>query len=467
MIAHSPFTAAEADALLAKQQAFYNSGATRPWAFRIGQLGALRAMVQRYEAEIIAALKADLGKSPFEAYGSEIGVLLAEITHTQRHLRRWMRPRRRPTPLSLFPSRSQVLAQPRGVTLIMAPWNYPLMLVLAPLVSAIAAGNTAILKPSELAPATEALLVKMIGETFDPDYISVVTGPGQELTEQLIARHQLGLVFFTGSTRVGRLVMQAAARQLTPVVLELGGKSPAIVAEDADLAHAAKKIVFSKLLNAGQTCVAPDYLLVHTSIKDRLVALLKQELERQYGPDPQQSPDLGRIINEQRYQILASYLKQGRLLHGGQHDAASRYIAPTLLDEVDPASPLMQEEIFGPVLPILTYQTLDEAKALVERHPNPLALYVYTRSRATERYLLEQLSFGGGCVNNGLVHLANPHLPFNGVGNSGMGMYHGYEGFRTFSHLKSVLKTPTWADLPVWYAPHQPWHLKVMKWFLR
>jgi aldehyde dehydrogenase (NAD+) len=330
-------------------------------------------------------------------------------------------------------------------------------------VNSIAAGNTLILKPSEEAPATEAVIRKLIEETFEPEYIAVVTGPGYLISKHLIEAHHLNIVFFTGSTAVGRRIMESASRQLTPVLLELGGKSPCIVAPDAPIDFTARKVLFTSFINKGQTCVAADYLLVHETVKEKLVAALKKFLVQFYGEDPQQSPDYGRIINEKHFRRLQSYLTQGNILHGGQTDINDLYIAPTIMDNISLDDSIMKEEIFGPILPIITYKTNEEVLAIIERNPYPLALYVFTKSRSTEKLFMERVSFGGGCVNNGIVHLGISDLPFGGVGSSGIGTYHGRSGFEAFSHLKSIVKSPTWLDVPLWYAPYKKWYSKVLR----
>lgn len=464
MLSHTP---EQLDHLFRSQQSFFLSGATRSYEFRKGQLGALRQAVLRHENAINEAVKRDLRKNEFEAYGTEVGPLLKEISMVEKSLRGWMQPRRVPTPLMFFPSTSKVLPEPRGVSLIIGPWNYPFLLVFQAMVNSIAAGNTIILKPSEEAPATEAVIKQLIEETFEPEYIAVVTGAGHLLSQHLIEQHHLDLVFFTGSTAVGKKVMQSAAKQLTPVILELGGKSPCVIAPDAPIDYTAKKVLFTSLLNKGQTCVAADYLLVHESIKDKLLAALKKYLVQFYGENPRQSADYGRIINQKHFLRLQSYLKQGRILHGGECDINDLYMAPTLMDNVSLDDPIMQEEIFGPILPILTYSSNEEALSIIERNPYPLALYVYTNHKPTERYFMEHIRFGGGCVNNGIIHLGNSNLPFSGVGFSGISGYHGKAGFDAFSHLKSIMRSPTWADAPLWYPPYKSWYVKVLRRLMR
>jgi aldehyde dehydrogenase (NAD+) len=464
MLSHTP---EELDNLFQSQLAFFKSGATRSYEFRKGQLGVLRQAILRFEKEINAAVEKDLRKNAFEAYGTEIGPVLKEISLAEKSLRGWMQPRRVPTPLLFFPTTSKVQPEPRGVSLIIGPWNYPFLLVFQAIVNSIAAGNTIILKPSEESSATEAVIKKLVEATFEPEFFAVVTGPGHLLSQHLIEKHHLDIVFFTGSTAVGQKVMLSAAKQLTPVILELGGKSPCIIAPDAAIDYTARKVLFTTFLNKGQTCVAADYLLVHESIKEKMVAALKKYIVQFYGEDPRQSPDYGRIINQKHFLRLQSYLKQGRILHGGECDINDLYMAPTLMDNVSLDDPIMQEEIFGPIVPILTYQTNEEALEIIERNPYPLALYVYTHNKQTEKFFMERIRFGGGCVNNGVIHLGNSHLPFNGVGFSGISGYHGKSGFDAFSHLKSIMRSPTWVDVPLWYAPYKGWYVKVLRRLLR
>jgi aldehyde dehydrogenase (NAD+) len=437
------------------QQAFFSSGATRPYEFRRGMLGTLKSAIKRHEARLNAALHADLRKSAFESYVTEIGPTLAEIDHTLKYLRTWMQPQRVATPLFLIPSSSKVFQDPLGVTLTISPWNYPVNLSLSVLAAAMAGGNTSILKTSELAPHTAAAITALIEECFEPEYVAVINGPGYLLGPALLERFHFDHVFFTGSPAVGKKIMAAAASQLSPVTLELGGKSPCIVAADANLEYAARKIVWGKLLNAGQTCVAPDYVLVHQSVKEQLIEALKEHLVRMFGKTPQQSADYGRIINHRRFEALTGYLSQGRIVHGGDADATDFYISPTLMTDVPLDSPLMQDEIFGPILPILGFSELSEVVHQVEKHAYPLAAYLFTNSKATANFFTKNLRFGGGCVNNCLVHLGNPNLPFGGVGYSGMGQYHGHAGFKTFTRPKSLVSSPSWFDAPLIYPPYK------------
>lgn len=451
--------------LIAGQRRFFASGKTMPVEFRIQQLGKLKAAVKELEPEILAALEKDLGKSEFEAFTSEVGFVLDEISHTLRHIRDWARSRRVPTPLLHAPSESRVQPAPKGVVLIIGPWNYPFMLLISPLIGAIAAGNCAVLKPSELAPATRAVTSKLVEKTFSPEFCAVVEGAVPETSALL--RERFDHIFFTGSTAVGRIVMRAAAEQLTSVTLELGGKSPCIVDADIDVAVAARRIVWGKFYNAGQTCVAPDYLLVQRGVKQDLLAAMQGAITEFYGDDPQKSPDFARIINERHYERLMGLLGEGpgQVVAGGKGDRASRYIAPTIVDGVTLKSKLMEDEIFGPILPVLAYDTLDEALAVARERPHPLACYVFTRNPKVERRVLDEVAFGGGCVNNALIHLANPNLPFGGVGTSGMGAYHGQDSFDTFSHRKAIVKTPFRMDLKLKYPPYRASALKMIRSF--
>lgn len=451
---------------IAPMRAWFNSGATRSYNFRKKQLQQLQQTIRLYETRIMDALHADLHKSPEEAFGTEIGLVQAEITHALQHLHHWMKPVKVNSPFLLFPSSSKILRDPLGITLIIAPWNYPFQLLFAPLVGAIAGGNCALLKPSELAPHTAAVTEAIIRETFDKSYIDVIQGDGAMLVRQLLKDHRFDHIFFTGSHAVGRSIATLAAEKLTPVTLELGGKSPCIVDDTVNLQMAASRIVWGKFTNAGQTCIAPDYLLVQENSRDALVNYMQQSIRDFYGEDPSQSPDYGRIINRNRYNKLLSYLSQGNILTGGQVNATDLYIAPTLMDEVRLTQPLMQEEIFGPVLPVFTYRSREEAAAFIERYHHPLSLYLFSNSKTTQQYFTENIAFGGGCINNTLVHFANPSLPFGGVGSSGTGQYHGRYSFETFTRPKAMLQTATWINPSLRFPPYTG-KLKWLKWFLR
>ncbi|HEY9879424.1 MAG TPA: aldehyde dehydrogenase [Leptolyngbyaceae cyanobacterium] len=436
--------------LLQAQRDFFATGVTKPIDFRIEQLKRLKAAVLKYQEEIVAAAQADLGRPLYEGY-FEIGVL-GELSYILKNLTAWAKPRRVGLSLAQQPGTAWIQPEPKGVVLIIGPWNYPFQLVISPLMGAIAAGNCALIKPSEVAPATSKVVAKLIGETFDPAYVAVVEG-GVETAQELLAQ-KFDHIFFTGGTRIGKVVMAAAAQHLTPVTLELGGKSPCIIDSDAQIETAAKRIAWGKFVNAGQTCVAPDYLLVNERVKPALIEALKKAIQEFYGEDPSASPDLARIVNERQFDRLVSLLDSGNPVIGGQINRDTRYIAPTLLDEVDWEAPVMEDEIFGPILPILTYQTIDEAIARINAGPKPLALYVFTPDKAIENKVLQSTSSGGVCINDVFLQVAVWQMPFGGIGDSGLGAYHGKYSFETFSHQKSILKKPFWMDGTWRYAPY-------------
>ena len=440
------------EALCAAQRAYFDLGNTRSYTFRIQSLTALEQAIRKNEEVLCRALKEDLGKSYYESYMCEISFVLEEIHFAKRHLARWMRPRRVRSSTSQMPARCFVVNEPLGTSLIMSPWNYPVLLSLDPLVGAICAGCCAILKPSAYAPATSTALRKMLEDCFPSEYVAVVEGGRAENAALLDQRFDK--IFFTGSVSVGKLVMEKASRFLTPVTLELGGKSPCIVDETADLAVAARRIAFGKFLNAGQTCVAPDYVLCQESIKQALIQELKNSIPQFFGDQPLQWQDYGRIINQKHFQRLCGLMKSGEIVCGGQSEPENRRIAPTILDSVTEQDPVMQEEIFGPILPILTYHKLDDAIAFVNQRPKPLALYLFTRNSQAEHTVLERCSFGGGCVNDTILHLASSRIGFGGVGESGMGSYHGKRSFDSFSHEKSIVKKALWPDLALRYQPY-------------
>ena len=453
----------EIQELAAQQRTYFNTGATRTAAFRRQALERLRAALLEHEEELNAALLADLNKAPAESYFTETGMVLEELRFQLKHFEKWARPRRVITPLAQFPSRGERLPEPYGCVLIMAPWNYPVQLCLTPLAGAIAAGNCAVVKPSAYAPASSAAIAKLLGEIFPPEFVAVVEG-GRAETRTLLEQ-KFDYIFFTGSPAVGREVMAAGAKNLTPVTLELGGKSPVIVDSTADIPLAARRIAFGKVLNAGQTCVAPDYLLLHRSVKDAFVREYRRALEEFFpGGDYGELPC---IVNDKHFRRASRLLAGQRVLIGGETDATRRFIAPTLLDETDPAAPVMQEEIFAPILPMLCWQEREEAVRFVQSRPKPLALYLFTRDREMERAVFDQCSFGGGCLNDTIVHLACSGLPFGGVGNSGMGSYHGKQSFDTFTHYRSVLKKANWLDLPMRYHPYSGEKLRWIKRFLK
>ncbi len=434
-------------------------------SFRKERLRQLQQVIRQHEQELFDAMFADFHKPELESYATEVGFVELELKQTLQHLHKWARPRRVKESFINFPSRSYIHTEPYGVSLIIGPWNYPFQLLLNPLIGSMAAGNCAVVKPSELTPTTSAVVAKMIRNNFEEEYLAVVEG-GVPSTQHLLSQ-RFDYIFFTGSTQVGKIVMQAAAEHLTPLTLELGGKSPAIVAEDADLELAARRITWGKFLNAGQTCVAPDYLLVQEQVKEELIQRINQCIGEFYGSDPMQSHDYARIVNDRHFHRLSGFLKDGLVRSGGQTDAPSRYIAPTVLDQVTWQHPVMQEEIFGPILPVITVENMQEAIRVVNAHEKPLALYFFSSNKEQQQHLLKYTHFGGGCINDTISHLINPNLPFGGVGGSGMGSYHGQNSFDVFSHQKSVLHRGTWLDLPLRYPPYQnrlPMLRKLFNW---
>lgn len=451
--------------LLQQQRDFFSSGATQDLSFRLTALQRLKQIIAANEAELCRALAADLGKPELEAVIAETAFLMREIDHLSRNLHRWAKPQRRRASLLNFPARGELFYEPYGVALIIAPWNYPLQLLLSPLAGALAAGNCAVLKPSELAPHTAAVVSRMLAEAFPAEQVSVVQG-GPEVAQELLEQ-PFDVIFFTGSARVGRLVMQAAARHLTPVTLELGGKSPAIVDRDADLAVAARRIVWGKFFNAGQTCVAPDFLLVHAAVKEELLAQMRAQVTTFYGNNPAHSPDFARIIDAAHLDRLQGYLGDGTIVCGGQFDREQRYLAPTILDQVSWQAPIMQEEIFGPILPVLSFTDQDDPVQMTAHLDPPLACYYFSRDPRKQRRFLERKSFGGGCINDTLMHLSEHHLPFGGISTSGLGRYHGRASFEAFSHQKSILHRGTWLDLPLRYPPYSgklKWLKALLRW---
>jgi aldehyde dehydrogenase (NAD+) len=439
--------------LLQNLSSHFATGATRSYAFRKQQLQQLKSAILQYEKDLHEALYQDLKKSPEECWVTETGFLVAEISHTLKHLKSWMKPKKVATNLLNFPSQSFIYKEPLGVVLIVGPWNYPLQLLFTPLVGAIAAGNCVVLKPSEFAPATAAVMKKIIEENFSKDYILYVEGEGASIVPEMMTHFRFDHVFYTGSTLVGKQIYQMAASRLVPVTLELGGKSPCVVEQDAHIKVAARRIAMTKFSNAGQMCVAPDYLLVHQSIKEELISEVKKAIQQFFSSDPSSSYNYGKIINEKQFHRLLNYLRQGKVVYGGNYNAATHYIEPTLVTEVDLDMAVMGEEIFGPVLPIFSFNSFEEAKAVISRNPDPLAFYVFTQSKEKEQQWIEQVPFGGGCINNASWHLTNFNLPFGGRGNSGIGAYHGRYSFDVFSHQKAVMKTPAWFDPNIKYPP--------------
>jgi aldehyde dehydrogenase (NAD+) len=432
---------------------FYNSGTTKTYEFRKQQLINLKRSILDHEEELYKCLHIDLKKNREEVWVTEIGFVIAEITHTLKNLKAWMQRSKVGTNLLNLPSSSFVMPEPLGVVLIIGPWNYPFQLLLSPLVGAIAAGNCAVLKSSEFAPATSAVMKKIIEDVFPKNYILYVEGDGAAVIPQMIKGFVFDHIFFTGSTSTGKIIYKMAAENLTPVTLELGGKSPCIIEGDANLKVAAKRIAMTKFSNAGQMCVAPDYVLVHASVKDEFIKILGSTLDKFFTQDAVNNDEYGKIINEKQFDRLRKYLQEGNIVYGGKTDREKLFIQPTILDQVSLTDSIMNDEIFGPILPVLSFTTPEKAKAIIERNTNPLALYVYTSSKKKENYWLENISFGGGCINNSSWHLTNYNLPFGGRGFSGTGKYHGKYSFETFSHYKAVMKTPTWFDPALRYPP--------------
>jgi len=440
--------------IVRKQHALFNSSVTHTYDFRINELLKFKRGIEKFESQFSIALKDDLGKSEFESYVTEIGFILHDLTNTIKHLKKWMKPKRIKTPLLVQPASSQILFTPLGVNLIISPFNYPVGLTFAPLIAAIAAGNTSVVKTSELTPNVSKAIQKLIEETFDPEYVAYIPGEVPETT--LLLKQNFNHIFFTGSPRVGSIVMEAAAKHLTPVTLELGGKSPCIVHSDAKINIAVKRIVYGKFMNAGQTCVAPDYVMVHQSVKEEFLEKIKQRIIDIYGDDASLSPDFGRIVNEQHHSRIVSLIDQDKVIVGGHFNKADRYIAPTVMKNVTLKDNVMAEEIFGPILPVMEYNNFDKILDTIAKLPqHPLACYIFSESKAVQRELISRIQFGGGCINHCIQHLVNPNLPFGGVGESGIGSYHGFNGFERFSHKKSILKAASWLDLPLIYPPYQ------------
>jgi len=432
---------------------YYDSGGTRPYAFRKQQLQKLKSLILQNEKQLHEALYTDLKKSPEESWVTETGFLISEINSALKNLAQWMEPEKVKTNLVNFPSSSYVTREPLGVVLIIGPWNYPLQLLFTPLVGAIAAGNCAVVKPSEFAPATAAVMNRIIDENFSQEYILFIQGEGAEILPPLMREFRFDHIFYTGSTTVGRIIYKMAAEQLVPVTLELGGKSPCVIERDANIKVAARRIAVAKYSNAGQMCVGPDYVLVHDAVKDQFIRALKETVTKFFSEHPDQDYSYARIINEKQFNRLVSYLNAGTIIHGGNYDISKLYIAPTIIANVSLDSRLMKDEIFGPILPVIPFQNFEEAKAVIDLNPNPLAFYIYTSSNKNERRWLRAIPAGGACVNNSSWQLTNHHLPFGGRGDSGIGQYHGKNSFETFSHRKAVMKTPTWFDPDIKYPP--------------
>jgi aldehyde dehydrogenase (NAD+) len=449
-----------------RQRKYFDDGNTLAYDFRFFQLKKLKKIIKENEDEIMQGIVSDLAKPEFEGYTSEIGIVYQELDDAIKNLNKWMKPKRVKTPIYLSLAKSLIYSQPKGVVLIISPWNYPFQLMMSPLIGAIAAGNCAILKPSSQSSNTQAIISKIIGENFNKDYIAVVEGSGS-VTNPLIENHRLDHIFFTGSIAAGKEISKMAAKELTPVTLELGGKSPTIVYSDADIDSAAKRITWAKFFNLGQTCLAPDYLLVHSSVKDELVTRMKFYIEDFYGNREKSSNNLGRIINEKRFHKLMEYLKQGNIIEGGNYKEMDLFIEPTLIDGVDMKDSIMQEEIFGPILPIMTFENIEDTIDIIRKNRYPLALYLFTRDDSIKKYILESVEFGGGCINHSLSHVVNPNLPFGGIGYSGSGRYHSKATFDTFSYEKSVFEPTIKWEPNLKYPPYKDSQLKLVKKFMK
>lgn len=451
--------------IIQKQKSYFQSGATLPVSRRIDALHKIKSGMKAHEEELYAALKEDLGKSKPEAYMCEIGLTYSEITYMLKHIRSFAGEKRVRTPLAQYVSRSYVKPVPYGTVLIMSPWNYPLLLTLEPLVDAIAAGNTCILKPSAYSPATSAVLEKIIHECFSEEYVAIVTGGRQE--NACLLKQHFDYVFFTGSQNVGKEVLRQTAEHLTPATLELGGKSPCVVDASADLRTAARRIVFGKFLNCGQTCVAPDYLYCEESVKEELLLYIKLEIRQQFGKRPLENPNYGKMINEKHFQRVCALIDPAKTIEGGGYNPETLQIAPTVMDDITWDDAVMQEEIFGPILPVLTYSGLDELIPILNAKQHPLAAYFFSSRKDAVRKFTSRVNFGGGCINDTIIHLATSNMGFGGVGESGMGAYHGKTGFDTFSHRKSIVDKKTWLDLPMRYQPYQKIYDKMVHIFLK
>ncbi|MEA5511235.1 aldehyde dehydrogenase [Crocosphaera sp. UHCC 0190] len=438
--------------LIQTQRQFFATGKTQDIQFRLEQLKQLKTVINEYETEILHALQKDLRKPDFEGYLAEIRATIAEINYTLKHLIKWVKKRKVSLPIEQLPATGWVQPQPRGVVLIISPWNYPFSLAIIPLIGAIAAGNCAIIKPSEMTPTTSRIIAEIIERTFDSFYLKVIEG-GKKSSQELLGK-KFDYIFFTGSPSIGKIVMESAAKYLTPVTLELGGKTPCIVETKINLKETAKRITWGKFINAGQTCVAPDYLLVNQQIKTELIKEICQVIKEFYGNDPAQSPDYARIINQHHFERLIPYLNSGKILIGGQINPEDYYISPTVMDQVSAEDPIMKDEIFGPILPVLTYKNIEEAIAFINERPKPLALYLFSNDQKQQQTVLEKTISGGVCINDTIMHLGVPELPFGGVENSGIGSYHGQASFETFSYYRSVLKRSFWLETNLRFPPY-------------
>jgi aldehyde dehydrogenase (NAD+) len=452
------------DKIIEYQREFFGTDKTKELVFRLQALERLEISIKNHEKDIYKALKADLHKSAYESFMTEVGLTLSELSYVKRHLPLWTMRKWKLSPVAQFHAESFSVSEPYGVVLVMAPWNYPFLLCMEPLIGAIAAGNCCVLKPSAYAPAVSAIMEQIIKEVFPQRYVAVIQGGREENTRLLEQRFDY--IFFTGGVTVGKLVMEKAAANLTPVTLELGGKSPCIVTRDAKLSLAAKRLVFGKFLNSGQTCIAPDYLLIDETVKEEFLAYLVYWIGKLLGKEPLKNPDYPKIINEKHYQRVMNLIKGEKISCGGYGDARQLQITPTVLEDVSWDAPVMQEEIFGPVLPVVTYRKLDEAIQKVREREKPLALYLFSENKATQNKVLNSLSFGGGCINDTIIHLATSRMGFGGVGGSGMGSYHGRKSFETFSHEKSIVDKSTWIDIPIRYMPYTKKKEKLLRMFL-
>ncbi len=451
---------------LQQMRIWFDAGHTRSIAFRKEQLKKLKGSILKYENELYQALHSDLRKSPEEAWVTETGMVISELNNALKNLAEWMEPERAGTNLLNLPSGSRIMREPLGVVLIIGPWNYPVQLLLNPLVGAIAAGNCVVLKPSEFAPASDAIMKKIIEDVFPKEYILYVQGEGADVIPAMMNQFSFDHVFYTGSTNVGRIIYKMAAERLVPVTLELGGKSPCVVESDANIKVSARRIAMTKFSNAGQMCVAPDYVLVHNSKKDEFIEDLSRSILQFFSDKPEESYNYCKMINEKQFDRVLTYLSQGKILFGGRNDRSKLFIEPTVMTDIRMDATIMKDEIFGPVLPVISYETMDEALRIIQKNPNPLSFYIYTSSKKKENEWIAAVPAGGSCVNNSSWHLTNHHLPFGGRGFSGMGSYHGKYSFETFSHRKAIMKTPTWFDPSIKYPPFKG-KLKLFKWVIR
>ena len=447
------------------QRKFFNTKETLDINKRIYYLKKLKSVILKYENEINQALYEDLGKSPSESYMCEVGLTLSELSYQIKHIKRWSRPKRHITDLTNFHGKSYSVFEPYGVVLVMAPWNYPFMLTMEPLIGAVAAGNCVVAKPSAYSPATSSIIKKILEQVFDDSYVAVVEGGRAENTELLEQRFDY--IFFTGGVNVGKLVMEKAAKNLTPVSLELGGKSPCIIDKTANLKLAAKRLAFGKYLNLGQTCVAPDYLLIEETVKEKFLNILIDTVKKMYGENPLENQNYGKMINEKHYRRVMGLIDERKVILGGKGIEEQLRIEPTVLDNVTESDDVMQEEIFGPVLPVITYKEINDAVQFIETRPHPLALYIFSNDRKVQKLFTEKVTFGGGCINDTILHLATSRMGFGGVGNSGMGAYHGIKSFQTFSHEKSILRKYNWIDMPMRYQPYTKIMDKLVRMFLK